>query len=163
MKAKRRHPLSKKEAKKLVELAREKLPGIIEDYDIIELVDYGEFTVYLIDGTPCLADVKGKLIPLLRCMLKRGTGSMPKVYVDPGATKALGRGADLMVPGITSFEGKWEPGAIVIAVDERYNAPVAVLEAFISSSELDEKLKGDRRGKAFKNLHRPGDDLWKVS
>ena len=163
MKAKRRHPLSKKDAKKLVKTVHERLPGIISDYNVIELVDYGDFKVYIVDGMPCLAEVKEKLIPLLKCLLKRGMGSIPRVYVDPGATKALGRGADLMVPGIRRFEGEWEPGAIVVAVDERYNAPVAVLEALISSKELDEKLKGERRGKAFKNLHRPGDDLWSVS
>ncbi len=163
MKAKRRHPLSKKDAKKLVKTVQERLPGLISDYDVIELVDYGDFKVYVVDGVPCLAEAKGKLIPLLKCLLKKGTGSIPRVYVDPGATKALGRGADLMVPGIRRFEGEWEPGVIVVAVDERYNAPVAVLEALISSRELDERLKGERRGKAFKNLHRPGDDLWEAS
>lgn len=163
MKAKRRHPLSKKDAKKLVKTVQERLPGLINDYNVIELVDYGDFKVYVVDSVPCLAEVKGKLIPLLKCLLKRGTGSIPRVYVDPGATKALGRGADLMVPGIRRFEGEWEPGVIVVAVDERYNAPVAVLEALISSRELDERLKGERRGKAFKNLHRPGDDLWEAS
>lgn len=159
----RRHALSKKDLKKLVARVEEELPGFpLTTRDKVELVDYGDFIVYRVNGEPGLVEVKGRLVPHLRWLLKHGTGGLPKVRVDPGATKAVGRGADLMVPGITGVEGEYSEGSIVVVVDDRYNAPIAVGTALMGSEEVRARLEGDRRGKAVKVLHRPGDKVWEA-
>lgn len=157
----RRHMLAKKDVKRLMARLEEALPGFpLSHKDRVEVLDYGDYKVYLVNGEPRLAEVKGRLVPHLKWLLKHGVGQLPSVRVDPGATKAVGRGADLMVPGITRVEGSFDEGSIVVVVDDRYNAPIAVGVALMSSESIREKLEGERRGKAVKVLHRPGDRVW---
>ncbi|MEB3860939.1 MAG: DUF1947 domain-containing protein [Desulfurococcales archaeon] len=157
----RRHALSKKDVKRLAARVAEEVPGFpLTVKDKVELVDYGEFTVYMVNGEPGLVELRGRLLPHLRWLLKHGVGELPSVRVDPGATKAVGRGADLMVPGITKVEGDFEEGGIVVIVDDRYGAPIAVGVALMASEEVKARLEGERRGKAIKVLHRPGDKVW---
>ncbi len=156
----RRHMLSKRDLRALASEASESLPGVEIPRGGVELVEYRDYSLYLLDGSPFLARVKGRLIPHLKWLLRNGVGELPRLRVDPGATRALARGADLMVPGIISVEGEFEEGSIVVVVDDRYNAPIAVGVALMSSSEIKRRLEGERRGKAVKILHRPGDDIW---
>ncbi len=157
----RRHMLAKKDVKRILAELEDTLPGFpLSHKDRVEVLDYGDYKVYLVNGEPGLAEVKGRLIPHLKWLLKHGVGQLPSVKVDPGATRAVGRGADLMVPGITGVEGDFEEGSIVVVVDERYNAPIAVGVALMSSTAIRERLAGERRGKAVKVLHRPGDRVW---
>ena len=52
---------------------------------------------------------------------------------------------------------------IVAIVDESTKVPVAVGEALMSSGEILERLSGERRGRALRNIHRPGDEAWEAS
>ncbi len=159
----RRHVLSKRDVKRLVARVEEEVPGFsLSARDRVELVDYGEFIVYMVNGEPGLVELGGRLLPHLRWLLKHGVSGLPSVRVDPGATRAVGRGADLMVPGITRVDGDFEEGSVVVVVDDRYGAPVAVGVALMGSGEVRSRLEGKRRGKAVKVLHRPGDKVWEA-
>jgi len=158
----RRHMLSKRDARIILREAKERLPGFTLETQNIELVEYEGFTIYRIKGEPALIRLNDKIIPHVKWLLKHGVGGLPYVKVDQGATRAIGRGANnLMVPGITGVQGHFNEGDVVVIVDERYNTPIAVGIALMGSSELRDKLSGERRGKAIRILHRPGDRIWR--
>ncbi len=167
LKIKRRYRLSKKELKKLRALVSaqyagfpaEKLAGPVERAEAEDIV------LYVLDGIPAFYSVKpseDRLIPVLHYLLRNGYEWLPEVVVDRGATRAVSRGATLMVPGIRRT-GSFGKGDIVVIVDEEAGVPVAVGEALLSSEELEERLQGERRGRAVKILHRPGDRVWRLA
>ena len=163
LKPSKRYPASKKEKKRVAKALSSLFQGLTPEN--VEHVEFRDGTVmYVVDGTPCIIIVGDRVIPHLKCLLTRRTSiTLPLVIVDRGATAAVGRGADLMVPGIRRVEGEFEVGDLVVVVDEEARVPVAVGEALMSSSEILEKLAGERRGKAVRILHRPGDKYWKMA
>ncbi|MCE4619807.1 MAG: DUF1947 domain-containing protein [Desulfurococcales archaeon] len=159
----KRYPASKKEKKIVAKALSSLFQGLTPE--TVEHVEFRDGTVmYIVDGTPCIIIVDDRVIPHLKCLLSHRAGiTLPLVIVDRGATAAVGRGADLMVPGIRGMEGEFEAGDLVVVMDEEARVPVAVGEALLSSEEIREKLAGERRGKAVKILHRPGDRYWKMA
>lgn len=161
----KRHRLSKREARRLLEEIREAYPGFrVDNVSSVEvaLIKDPRIEVYLINGTPCFYKEGERLVPLLSCLFKMGHEWLPRVYVDEGATRALARGADLMIPGVTRVEGHFMQGDVVVVVDEASGKPVMVGEALVDSEVLRGQT-GSRRGKAVKKIHRIGDKLWKAT
>ena len=158
----KRYPASKKEKKRVVRALSSLIQGLTPE--TVEHVEFDDGTImYIVDGTPCIIIVDDRVIPHLKCLLSyRANIILPLVIVDRGATAAVGRGADLMVPGIRRVE-EFEAGDLVVVMDEEARVPVAVGEALMSSGEILERLAGERRGKAVKILHRPGDRYWKMA
>ncbi len=157
----RRHPLSKRDTRSLLREVENKLSGFKLEQGVIEIADYGDFTVYIVDGEPALIRLGGVLLPHLKWLLKHGMGGLPYVTVDPGATGAIGRGAkNLMVPGITGVGGNFREGDVVVIIDERYSTPIAVGIALMDSTELRDRLGSGGKGRAIRVLHRPGDKVW---
>lgn len=158
----KRYPASKKE-RRSVSRYLEWLLGESGTAVNVEHVEYKNYTIYVVDGLPCIVEEDDARYPHLLCLVRRRTtGNLPRIIVDRGATAAVGRGADLMVPGIRGVEGEFSPGDIVVIVDEETNIPVAVGRALMGSSEIMERLEGERRGRAVKVIHRPGDLLWRL-
>jgi len=158
----KRYPLSKKERRRVAQLLSSLLG--LEPAGAIERAEFKEgFSIILVDRLPCLVEASDRVFPHLICLLRRRPEArLPRVSVDRGATKAVARGATLMVPGIVSVEGEFQPGDTVVVVDAEAGVPVAVGSALMSSAEIMEKLSGERRGKAIKILHRPGDKYWRA-
>lgn len=156
-----RFKLSKKDVKELRQEAQG-LGQVPMTWDDVEEGKAGDVIVYLDSGLPCLARVNGSLIPTLTCLLRRGYSWLPYVLVDRGATQAVGRGADLMAPGVRGVVGSFDKGALVAVVDEQTKAPVAVGRALVSSDELRSMISSRSKGKVIENLHYPGDQLWKI-
>ena len=96
------------------------------------------------------------------CLLKRGSGWLPRVLVDRGASQAVGRGADLMVPGVRGVEGQFSEGQVVAIVDEETRVPVGVGLALMDDAKLRALAAAKARGKAVQVVHYPGDRLWKL-
>lgn len=162
LKPSKRYPASKKERRLVARYLMDML-GLDSEPGSVEHVEYKGFTVYVVDGLPCIVEAEGERFPHLLCLVRRRTpGRLPRVVVDRGATAAVGRGADLMVPGIRRVEGEFGEGDIVVIVDEATGIPVAVGRALMSSREVLERLEGERRGRAVKVIHRPGDLLWRL-
>ncbi len=158
----KRYVLSKKEFKKF----RQEISLSYPKFDIsriksgnVEFAEVGGIEFFIIDKIPAFYR-DDRLYPVLIYLLKRGFEWLPRVVVDRGATRAVGRGADLMVPGIRSVDD-FEEGEVVVIIDEEASVPIAVGVAILSSEEIVERLEGERRGKAIKNVHRPGDMVWK--
>lgn len=157
-----RYKLSKKAVRELMQEVSSSLGNPPMNWEDVEEAKAEEYTVYFDSGMPCLARVNRALIPTLQCLLKRGFSWLPYVVVDRGATQALGRGADLMAPGIRRVSGSFKEGAIVAIVDEQSNVPVCVGRALKDSNTIDSMAKEKAKGKVIENVHYPGDGLWKL-
>ena len=153
-----RRPLSKKEKKLLLEKLK-KVPWINLSLDskIKEVkvrLDNKEFLVYFVDSKPTFWVKDDKYLPVLCGQELSG----PAVVVDKGAVPHITRGADVMRPGIVSFEGDFKEGDVVLVKSENLKFPIAVGVALYSKDEA-ERMK---RGRVVKNLHYLGDDLFKL-
>ncbi len=158
-----RYPLSKKDLRRLQEEASVSLGQVPIKWKHVEVGKSDDVEVYIDDGLPCLARVKGVLIPTLRCLLRRGALWIPRVIVDRGASQAVGRGADLMIPGVRNVEGDFREGTIVAIVDEQSNVAVGVGRALVDSDKLRNLIRARAKGKAVEVLHYPGDNLWDLT
>jgi len=82
----------------------------------------------------------------------------PSATVDEGAIKFMLNGADVMRPGIKSFDQWGEPGKIVVVKEEKKGRAIAVGKATVASSEAQSMTKGV----CLKNLHHVGDRYWTI-
>lgn len=80
----------------------------------------------------------------------------PKVVVDSGAVKYVCNGADVMRPGITSFDDAFSEGNLVVVVDVKYRKYLAIGRALFSSVEA----QAAQKGAVVRNLHYVGDRNW---
>ncbi|RLE50750.1 MAG: RNA-binding protein [Candidatus Methanomethylicota archaeon] len=158
---KRRHPLSTKDAKQLIAKVQS-LPWFTRSLSKNVKIELAELQsgekLYLFDGSPTLVELSdGALIPTLQA--KDLLSNIVKVVVDMGAVPHITNGADIMVPGIREIRGACQINDIVVIVDEKHYKEIAVARALKSSVEV---MQGEKRGKAFENLHYVGDKVWKA-
>jgi len=151
----RRHYLSKKEKKALLNTLREKYNTHFEA-DKIEVVYLEDEKIYVFDGHPAFMEKNNKLLPLLTWLLEKGHCFLPKIVVDKGAIKPIGSGADVMAPGIVRLEGDFKEKTIVVVVEEK-GIPIAVVETLYDKETIENLSKG----KVAVNIHWPGDRIWK--
>jgi PUA domain protein len=83
-------------------------------------------------------------------------GLFPSATVDEGAIKFLLNGADVMRPGIRSFDDWGGPGTIVVIKEEKKGRAIAIGLSTVSGSEASAMTKGS----CLKNLHHVGDRYW---
>lgn len=95
-------------------------------------------------------------LPALPLLLE-DTSLLPRVTVDMGAVRHVVNGADIMRPGITSFEPA-QAGDAVVIVDETHGKPLCVGRMLLSSEEAEQSDSG----RTVENLHFVGDELWKT-
>ncbi|MGC9210035.1 MAG: DUF1947 domain-containing protein [Acidilobus sp.] len=158
-----RFRLSKKALRDLRDEVSKSLGNPPMRWENVEEAKGEGLTVYIDDGLPCLARLKGVIIPTLQCLLKRGYSWLPWVEVDRGASQAVGRGADLMAPGVREVWGDFTEGKVIAIVDQQAKVPVAVGRALVTSDRLREMIKAHEKGKVVENLHHPGDRLWELT
>ncbi|MCC6013697.1 MAG: DUF1947 domain-containing protein [Candidatus Verstraetearchaeota archaeon] len=155
---KKRHPLSSKEQKELLKVLKEKYSIDLDKKKIIEVVETKNGKkIYFQEGKPIAILVEENLIPTLKSP-KEVLDLLPKVIVDMGAVPHIVNGADVMAPGIKEIKNNAEIGKVVVVVDEKHEKPIAIGIMIMNVKEIFEK----RKGKAVKNLHYVGDDLWKL-
>jgi len=99
--------------------------------------------------------ISDRLFPTIKGLLK-SPPSGKYVTVDMGAISFVANGADIMTPGIVDADEKIEAGDVVWIRDERNMRPIAVGTALIPGSEMS----GGEKGKAVKNIHYVGDEIW---
>ena len=156
---KKRHPISSKELKTLLEEIGRICPPLVEgidkkkDMELIEL-ESGE-KLYFQEGKPILIELKGKIMPSL-AMPQALLETIPKVVVDMGAVPFVANGADIMAPGIRSVSESAKVGDVVLVVDEKYSKGLAVGILIMDRQEILAKKKG----KAVKSVHHVGDEIW---
>ncbi|MEM4212136.1 MAG: PUA domain-containing protein, partial [Nitrososphaerota archaeon] len=71
----------------------------------------------------------------------------------------LVNGADVMRPGIVSFEGEFKQGDLVVVRDVNNRRALAVCRALMDSKTA----AATQRGKVLENLHYVGDKYWRLS
>lgn len=162
MRVSRRHPLSKRDRRRLEERVMSLYPGFPLSFDDAEAAVVDGVTVYIVGGTPCLYEAGGRLVPTLACLLRHGSSWLPRILVDRGAARAVARGADLMAPGVRGVEGSFNAGDVVAVVDEESGAAVAVAEALEDSESLRARVESRGRGRVARNLHHVGDRVWEA-
>jgi len=130
-------------------------------FDSKASVEIGELSgkkLVFINGEPDFMYENEKIIFTIRGLNKY----RPKekfVVVDMGAVKFVTSGADIMAPGIVDADKNIVKDDQVWICDETHNKPLAIGFAFINGEEMIEKNKG----KAIKNIHYVGDELWTLT
>ncbi len=163
IKISKRHLLSKKEVKEVKDQILKVYPMIPMEWEKVEIAVYQDIILYLDNNFPCIVK-KGELtFPSLLCLLKRGYSWMNGVIIDRGATNAVSRGADLMLPGIKDIKGEFKENSIIAAFDLEKGVPVMVGKTLYNSKEISDLIKQKTKGKAVENLHYAGDLIWKIS
>lgn len=128
------------------------LTGFFGKKERVELID-NEYILQ--NGKPVFFYHAGLPAPTLKLLLKNNF--LKKVVVDMGAIRFVTSGADIMKPGITTFDGGLKVKEFVVIVDEKHAKPLAVGEMLLSGEEMATQTGG----KVVKNLHYVGDKLWK--
>jgi PUA domain protein len=82
----------------------------------------------------------------------------PGAVVDEGAIRFLVNGADVMRPGIRSFDEWGEAGKVVVVREEKKGRSIAVGATSVSSAEA----RVMTRGNCLKNIHHVGDRYWNL-
>lgn len=160
MLVKKRHPLSSRDLKELFEETAKVVPALLAQVDrkrgveLVELEDGGR--IYMQGGKPILISDGGKLMPALSAS-EDVLNTLPKVVVDMGAVPFVTNGADVMAPGIRKVDEGAKVGDVVLVVDEKHSKGLAVGVLLMEREEVLKRPKG----KAVKNVHHVGDEIWK--
>ena len=158
-KIKNRHRLKNKEIREILNELKETFSS--DFFDIKSSVECGDFEgtrIVLVNDEPCFMYYQDRIVFTLHGLNKY----KPKkqfVVVDMGAVKFVTNGADVMAAGIVDADENIEKGDQVWICDETHHKPLAVGIALINSEEMI----NSETGKAVKNVHYVGDNLWNLS
>jgi PUA domain protein len=89
---------------------------------------------------------------------KETVSLFPSVLVDEGAIKYLLNGADVMRPGIKSFDPWGEVGRSVTVKEEKKGRAIAIGKSVVTSEDMPSISKGI----CLKNVHHVGDVYWNL-
>jgi PUA domain protein len=153
-----RHRLRRKEIKKIaddIELAL----GVktFDEGAAVDLADAQKQEVVLFENTVVALVLEGKAFLTVRGMLKWPPGKA-YVSIDEGAVRFICNGADVMGPGITGADQSIKDGDLVWVRDAKHGKPLAIGKALVPGTAMASKAPG----KAVKNLHYIGDELWSL-
>ena len=153
---KKRHPINKKEAKKLnkdlfkthgvnfyIEAGKYE-KGICSDFEV--LIQNGYIIAIIIEGIYHLS-VRG----LLHHELQTGW-----VQVDMGAIPFVCNGANVMSAGINDVSNEVIAGQYIWIREENHHKPLGVGKAIINGEEM----LSLKKGKAIQAIHYIGDKIW---
>lgn len=118
--------------------------------EVLELEDGTK--IVLAGGTGLFFRNRDGLFPTLDAVEQL---RLKRVVVDMGAVPHVANGADVMGPGIVATDEKIEARDVVVVVDERHGKPLAVGSALVPGEEMRTP-----KGKAVKNVHHVGDEIW---
>ncbi len=153
-----RHSLKAKEAKLVLEQIskrlRKEMEGLIGAKAKFEIAKTDLAEIYFVDGRPILYGINGRILPTL--FFEQLSSHLPKAVVDMGAVPYVCKGADVMAPGIVSFEGEFCKGDLVLVVDEKHGKMLALGEALYDV----EKARKMEKGAVVKSIHFVGDKIW---
>jgi len=155
---KNRHRLSKKEVKATEEEMIDAMGSVpFSPGSKIDVAQIAEWTVLLDRDEVVGVYMNDRLLPTIRGLLRNlPTGRY--VTIDMGAVQFIASGADIMAPGIVEADESIEVGDVVWVRDEKNRKPIAIGTALLTGTEMVRST----RGKAVKNLHYVGDDIWRL-
>jgi PUA-domain protein len=156
LKIRKRYHFKKKKLKELHETLGD-YSKIIPAKATVEILETDNNDIILINGNPWIMMIDDTPFLTLKGALEVDVTSK-YVVVDMGAVKFMTKGADVMSPGITKADPNIHKGDFVIIVDENYHKPLAIGRSLISGDEMTQNTQG----KAVKNLHFIGDEIWNL-
>jgi len=122
----------------------------------VEVAESKNVTIFLINDKPLFARKDDLVFPAL------GSDDvkkfLPQVVVNMGAVPHVCNGADVMAPGIVNVKGDFGKDEFIVVVDEQHQKPLAIGVSLCDS----ETIRNMKHGKAIKNIHFVGDDLWRL-
>ncbi len=155
---KNRHPLRKKEAKRLLEHLSEifccekTLEGIVEEARLPETRE----KVYVVGGVVvAFKTPDGEVVPTLRFLLSANP-TCRFLTVDMGAVPHISRGADVMAPGVVDADLDIKEGDLLWVRDEKHHRPIAVCIALVDG----ETILSSTSGRVASTIHHAGDVFW---
>lgn len=165
-----KHPLSKKEVKKIIEeMARifggEVAEKLISKKDQVLIGEFDKTTqILFINGKPRFIRREGLVFPLVIALYELSDKEdlrkwKRRVVVDQGAVPYILNGADVMAPGIVDADEGIKEGDFVFVVEEEYGRPLAIGIALMDGKTMKEKT----RGKAVKIIHHAKDKIWELT
>lgn len=154
MKIRKRYHLKKKMLKE-VKIMLGEYSNILNPKSKVEIIETDMDDIILIDGNPMIMMIDGEPFPTLKGALTLDIKSK-YVVVDMGAVKFVVKGADIMSPGITDADPNIKEGDLVIIIEETHGKPLAIGRSIISGPEM----VVNSTGKAVKNIHHVGDEIW---
>ncbi|MDO5844115.1 MAG: RNA-binding protein [Methanocorpusculum sp.] len=157
---KKRHAIKKGQLSSLVLKLEENIGDEAKLYSskMIEIAETAsKFNIYLIDKKPLVIEKDDWAFPTLRGAIARPFKGR-RIAVDMGAIPYVINGADVMRPGIVSVSDDVKANKPALVVDESHDKPLAVVIPLYDAPEL----RALEKGKAAKNLHYVGDELWNL-
>jgi predicted RNA-binding protein (TIGR00451 family) len=119
-------------------------------------VEPEEGTVFIHFGDKVFLKTGERYLPFLGS--QPALALFPSASVDEGAIKFVLNGADVMRPGVRSYDDWGETGRLVVVKEEKKGRAIAMGEAQVESRAMETMSKGP----CFKNLHRIGDRFWNL-
>lgn len=157
---KKRHAIKKGQLTSLMTKLRESIGDDAEKYvaPMIEIAETtSKFNIYLIDKKPILMEKDEWAFPTLRGAILRPFSGR-RIIVDMGAVPYMINGADIMRPGVVSVTPDVKANLPALVVDESHGKPLAVVIPLYDA----EGILALEKGKAAKNIHYVGDELWNL-
>jgi PUA-domain protein len=153
-----RHRLRRKEIAKFAEDLQKALGvSTFSEDDAVDLAEGPRFNVILLGSFAYGFVVDNEAYLTVRGLLK-WPPQKAFASVDEGAIKFLCNGADVMGPGISEVDTSIKAGDFVWVRDFKHKKPLVAGKALVDGSAMASKAPG----KAIKNLHFVGDELWNV-
>jgi PUA domain protein len=154
-----RHRLRRKEITKFADDLLAAL-GVktFEEADAVDLGDTQRFQVILFQNEVVGIVAEGAAFLTVKGLL-RWKPQKRFVSVDEGAIRFICNGADIMGPGISEADGAIQPGEMVWVRDMKHKKPLAIGKAMVGGAVMASKAPG----KAVKNIHYVGDELWALA
>jgi PUA domain protein len=156
VKIRKRYHFKKKKLKEMHETLGD-YSKIIPVKATVEILETDNQDIILINGNPWIMLIDDIPFLTLKGALEVEITSQ-YVVVDMGAVKFMTKGADVMSPGIVKADPNIREGDFVIIVDETHHKPLAIGRSLISGEEMTRNTEG----KAVKNLHYIGDEIWNL-
>jgi PUA domain protein len=158
VKIKNRHRLKGKEIQNITQAMKKRFNSeFLNKKSSVEIGVLDGFSVLLIDGEVDFIMINDIIFFSLKGLDKYKPNKY-YVIVDMGAVGFVIKGADIMNPGIVDADEQIQKNDLVWIGDERHRKPIAIGIALVSG----ENMGGKQTGKAIKNIHYIGDNLWKL-
>ena len=155
-KLRNRHRLKSKEIRNIKNNIEQKYNDVvIDEKSVFEVGDHEDVKLIVVDNIPCFMYVEDNLVFTLQGL----NFFKPRSYfvvVDMGAVRFVINGADVMAPGIIDADENIKKDDFVWICDVKNKKPLAVGSALVSGVEM----KNSESGKAVRNIHYVGDDVW---
>jgi malignant T-cell-amplified sequence len=120
--------------------------------DIIEPED--DVTFLVVDGKYTFVKQGDSFIPYVGSQAVLDL--LPSARIDDGAIKYILKGADVMRPGIATYDEWGDRDRLVVVRDDAKGRGLAIGMSLVESADMAKMTKGI----CIKNLHHAGDRVW---